>query len=282
MTKPQIVKDYESFMDEYGLVQPDHKDEKRPPSQNGTLFTAQYIVALNHHKALQFEIARLHKLYLSCESLPGLLTRTPAGTLRAKEQEGPDNHYAAIYVDMVLHTGFSKRFLEYGKTAKITKYSADNKPSKMEAAKWEKYTKWGYRILKVLGLGNPKKVYNAEKPDTFTLDAYFGRFPQMFGLAKMVAGKWLNPIEWCGIAVSLLIAAYSEKNNQDKWTLAHMKILVAEKKSFIMRHTVCRLWRKKFKKHYPEGFGEVLSNYFNRPANGLPEHPHAKWMKNVF
>ena len=238
---------YKNHTDNFGLITPDGKE-----SGNGILYTAQYIAAAKRYDQLPTqERNRLVDLYNSCESFPGLLMRAPEG--KEADQQGPDDHYGALYADKILATGFAQRFLDHGETG-ANKYEVREGHPPF-------WTKALYTVLSLGGLRRVKNVYNQPRPFTFNLSSWMSRFPPLFGIARIVAGKMAYPHEILWLIVTLVKSAHSPKDNHDAKTLAWLKILCTEDKSILVR-VVAKYWRYKVKKQFPNGMGEILGEYF--------------------
>lgn len=109
----KILSDFDLYVDEFGLTQDKTDGSRGITSGNGILYTAEHMVCL---RLLLGEIPERHarrarKAVLSCEKRYGLLWRAPD----KDDQTGPDDYYGAIVLDHYLNTGFSERFLDYGR-----------------------------------------------------------------------------------------------------------------------------------------------------------------------
>jgi hypothetical protein len=149
-----ILEDYKIYTGKHGLVHP-WSDRG---SNNGVLYTAQAIMALKKHGALNTaEHGRLVTVYANCEGSPGLTHRAPDNP---GLQEGPDDYFGAFYADLVLNTGFSKRFLTYGRTEGATSCL----PKESQSAF---LTRVIYNILSRFGTRPAPFVYNNPQARVF-------------------------------------------------------------------------------------------------------------------
>lgn len=260
-----IYDEFAPYLDEYGFIEPWTGGDS---SGNGPLYTAQYVAALVKHKALLHvrmdEFFRMHHLYKSCELQPGLPMRTPKNEIG---QESLDNVLALIYADTVLGTNFSVRFLEYGKIFGATKID----PSRVN----QKYTKLVYNILSLFGLRKIKKVYNNENPGTFSLGAWFGRFPILTIAALYVsAHKKVNILYRVWYAGAIYLAARCGRKEHDGRVHTWLMIKIAGDKMGWLERKATEYWRKKLLEHFPDGIGGLLEDYFQDS-----QHPSVRYLR---
>lgn len=252
-----IVEEYSPYFDQYGFVQP----HPEVPSLNGVRYTGEYVVALHKEGKLDEERQRLLALFESVQREPGLLMRTPDNK---GGYESIDDTVSAITASHFLKGTFAKKFLEYGRFyPAITMDESDSDKEKIRRGKGV------FALLKALG--PVTWVYNNLNPEKFALSSWLGRFPQLIAHAQFAAGEpvplW-RQLWWAGAVIQ---SSFSKE--QDHKVLGWHLIMVARKKS-VLCSVVAMFWSHMFRKHYPEGIGQVIGNYF-----GDQNHPAAYWLR---
>lgn len=289
----RIKNDYLKVTDGNGLVQPPdwNSNGSVKTSGNGARYTAEYVMALVKHNALDNqERVRLQKAYAALEKEPGLLMRTPQNTFG---QQSVDDTVAAITADHYLKTGFAERWLRYGREQGAIHYGEDRK------GKWQSFTiplikkeivityEWLspklYKLLKFLRGGTAKGVYNNEKPRVWRIAAWLWRQNQIVTHAKWVAGEstgFLANLYWCG-NIFVAMRAKEGHHDADGYALSLHMIKVSEGKGGFLTKFLISYFRKKwikwFKERRPGGLGQVLGENY-----GWSNHPSATWLKGEF
>lgn len=117
----------------------------------------------------------------------------------------------------------------------------------------------------------PKQNY-IYAPD-FDPKFFLGRFPQLFCIANWVAKRKPSKFQELFWMISVFQGAIHK--GQDEKVLSWMLVEIGRGRRWIFKPLIW-FWRKKLKKHYPYGIGQVLSDYY-----GNPDHPNAKYLKGV-
>ncbi len=258
-----VIADNKPWQDKYGLSQDNNKGKT---TQNGVRFTGQYLRSLIRHNELTFaEAVRIADVLKACElNGDGLLYRDPDG---GGGQEGPDNTYANIYCDHILGTGFSKRWLKYGRENRATFFDAAGE------IKW--YGRPLYYLLRLFNWKGIKYVYNTENIGGFNTSAWLGRQPTMVAQAKAVVGEELS---WWNV-LATRVGFWLGGNNatsQDGKVLSWFVTMTLKGKCKKIDKSI-KNWVEKFKKQWPDGVGEVLDAYWQ--SNG---HPDIKYLDGDF
>ena len=106
----EILDDYTPYTDEYGLIQ---NNAIGLLTGNGIRYTAEFVLALHIHHALEpIEKTRIALVLDACFRLPGLLNRVPNANTW---QEGPDDYVAMATAGVFLNTNFAGLILNYGR-----------------------------------------------------------------------------------------------------------------------------------------------------------------------
>ena len=218
----QMQKDFLPFTDRFGFITPDGGT-----SGNGTLYTAEYIIALidNCKEIPPEEHDRLVKLYQSCEKQPGLMSRNP----ESPDQEAIDDYIGCGTASYYLQDGLAQRILDYGRKNKV--------------------------------FGIIPYHYNNVNPGVWNPKAFIGRQQQIIAHLRFAAGEIPNlfqKIWWC---VALILSAHAPKENQDAYSLAWQLIRVGENKSLLC-DLVIKYWRKK-QASKGINIASILGSYFN-------------------
>lgn len=260
---PQIIDEHKPYLDEYGFIESSINNR----SQNKARWTAQYLGALVRNNALtQEEQARLRKAFQSLEATsPGLLWRDPQ---KNGGQEGPDNLYASFYADSILGTGFSKRFLKYGRTLGANHLNTDSFHEKHP-----KLAKWIYNIRTLGGLLKFPFVFNNEDEFAFNTSAWVKQ-PALRIIAKVVAGERINFLEKLTWSVGCVLGAF-QASSQDGKVLMWFQIKCMKNQGWLTSKAIA-FWVLMFKRQWENGIGGVLKAYWNN------EHPTIHWLNGEF
>lgn len=271
------------YRDRFGLNQPYTKYGVGEVSQNGALFTLEYLIWLINDETIsddikEKEIERLKEVYRSLESFPGISTRYPNGT----EYDSMDNTGAiAIFSGLFDNGRYSKASYEHGDKTHSIGIDLTQDP--------ERNTKF-YRVA---GLASiiyclnpiklfrwiksgfaPKMYWNNNTPNMFCLPGWHGRSPGHVAILKLTAGKLVGPIGLLSIIVGQFLGCFSEKNNADARKLPYCTWQFLKKRNVIWR-LLYKLWCNVLIKQYPNGMQDVYRSYYHT----VPEHPIIKYSK---
>lgn len=255
-----LLKDFYLFRDRHGMNQL----EPNSTSQNGTLFSVEYLICLLSDKSIsdeekQKEIDRLKQVFLLLERYPGLSVRFP----ESGEYESMDNTCALV--------AFSALF-DKGRFARRMCQRAEQRVSGVDlSADQENNTKF-YKIARILSFGlQPRWVFNNQKPSLFCLQGWFGRSPAMVGLIKMAAGEFVNPFLWLSVLVGQFLGAFQPVTDLDARKLSYVnwQYLKTRSKFWSIAY---KLWCLKLVMDYAGGMKDVYSIYYLNP-----DHPIKKY-----
>jgi hypothetical protein len=264
-----IKDDFKVYTDQYGLVQPSPGET----SGNGLLYTAEYILALAAHGALDdAEKQRLMAVYRACQVLPGLMRRSPAGAPFCGDQEGPDDYVGVGAAANLIGTSLAQDVVKYGQSQGADRWSSITEDEGNQT--WSKVLYW---TLRVLSLGSPVRwVWNNNDPRGFSEASWLGRQQNLVCHLQVAAGE--NPplwrkFWWC---LTILSSMFSDPTDQDSWILSWLCVRTMGDRFWLCKW-VGKLWTWKFKKAWPHGAGQLLGSYFNNE-----QHPLAVWLQDIF
>lgn len=260
-----ILEDFKKFRDINGLNQL----EPNSTSQNGTLFTAEYLFCLLASESVTDqqkteEIERIKKAFFpALERYHGLSVRFP----QSGEYESMDNTCAIIAFSAMFENGaFASRMFDRGQQRVL------GVDESQDAENNKKF----YKIAKILSLGcNPKWVFNNQKPTLFCLQGWFGRSPAMIGLIKMAAGKFVNPFLWVSVMVGQFLGAFKPADDTDARKLAYITWQYLKTKSWAW-NLAYKIWCWKLLKDYKNGMKDVYGIYYK-----YPDHPIITYSKPI-
>ena len=144
-----VYEDFLKYRDYHGLNQHATDGVAGRTSQNGALFTVEYLICLVNNPTVpkfikENEINRLKEVLGNLEVLPGLSVRSP----HSPEFDSMDNNVALlIFSAMYGNQEYAKRMREHGLTVKctgvdLTQGAENNK----KFYKWAKLLGWGKAI----------------------------------------------------------------------------------------------------------------------------------------
>ena len=264
---------FQNWTDEPGMMT---DNDSGNSTGNGNLFMAHYVFGLYvNNMLIASEKARITQVYLNNMREPGLLNRLPGAN---DWRQAHDDMIGLMGADALMNPNRADRALtrmvyQYGKSVKTIGIDlTETSPQKV------KQNTWGYRILKVLGLGNIKWVWNNVKPGLFDGSSWLGRRMEVIATMQMSVNKWLvNPIYYLYWAVSMLLLVYApgDKSYRDGYTLRFHSALACEGFGPIT-NWICKKVRTAVARDYQD-FGNLLGMYFAKP-----QHPIVAFCKDKF
>lgn len=255
-----LLEDFKIFRDKNGLNQLDPNST----SQNGTLFTMEYLICLMADPSIsdeqkKKEIDRLKPVFLSLERYPGLSVRFP----ESGEYESMDNTCATIAFSALFDGGnFARRMHSRGLERVID----------VDLSQDSENNKKFYKIAKILSFGfQPNWVFNNQNPSLFCMQGWFGRSPAMMGLIKMAAGEFVNPFLWASVLVGQFIGAFKHPSDLDARKLSYVNWQYLKTRSKFW-NAAYKLWCWKLMQDYENGMKDIYTTYYLNP-----EHPIKKY-----
>lgn len=262
-----LYDDFKKYRDKYGLNSICIDGNAGQVTQNGALFTLEYLLCLLSDPdtptlVKQNEIERLKEVYRSLEKHPGVSSRTPGGT----EFDSMDNTGAiAIFSGLCDRGGFSERSYEHGRDVMCDGYDDDQN---LEGNR--KY----YWVANALGffLG-PRYFWNCNKPTKFCVAGWHGRSPGHIAILKLTAGKWVGPFGQLALLVGQFVGCFKEASDTDARKLPYCVWQFLKKRSFVWK-LFYKLWCFILMKQYKNGMIDVYRAYYQDPSH--PIHRYSK------
>jgi hypothetical protein len=256
-----IFDEFKVYRDRLGLNQL----EPNSTSQNGVLFTMEYLFCLSSSNSLseqqlKEEIDRIGVAFFpQLERYSGLSVRFP----ESGEYESMDNTCALITFSGLFDGGkYASRMYDRGQQRVIAPDEAQDKENNVKFFKWAKILSFGL---------NPKWVFNNQNPTLFCLQGWFGRSPAMVGLIKMAAGKFVNPFLWLSVMVGQFLGCFKPPQDTDARKLAYVNWQYLKTKSFVWKWAY-KAWCWKLMKDYPEGMKTVYQIYYRDGGNPIKKY----------
>lgn len=236
MLKDEII----PYLDSNGLAEP----EKGKPSNNGVMYTGEYIIMLIRNGECSLEDTRKYLNNMGkCMPIRGLLQRNPDNS---GGQEGPDDYLglAAGLHEIALTTTSVRLEME----AILMARSIVN---------------YGFKHLGVM---------NNEHPGTFTKGAWLLRQPQLTAAFLWTADLPVGPLLRLYVCLTILLAGFrAPKSDTDSRRLSWLLLQVAKRHSFICR-LAGKVWLKRLRKDYGDLEMKAVADMSYEPL-----HPFTKY-----
>jgi len=251
-----LYQDFQKYIDKEGLTCLDTDGVKGYTSQNGVLFTMQYLFCLlasgEDHSIKLDEIDRIGKVFNSLEFKPGLTIRFSG----SPEFDSMDNTCAWLTFSALFDEGkFADRMYQHGQN--IRAVGVDETQDADKNAKYYPYAKW----FNILTFGKVKNFWNSQNPDKFCFQGWFGRSPAMLGLLRMTSGRWCNPFLWLSVLVGQFAGAWKDPSDCDARTLSYINWQYLKTRSIFWRFAY-KIWCNVLLSYYPKGMNDVYNRYY--------------------
>lgn len=246
-----------------------HGDENpQGESQNGILYTAEYILNAKNNSVAQPDALDLvvNALQKVRGVSPGITHRKP-GDL---EYQSQDNILAHLYLETVLQKAGTIHSPEAPYLATELKFLDDNshrfkRIKYVDTSYWEaakvKQNKWGYIVAKLTG--TEQLCVNPHDPSKFCFFSWYGRNPATLALIDLVAQGKTTLFRKLALLVSLQIFEnkYEETDSKKLGYLCwHIVANTVGIKG--LYKTGFNLWQKRVGKIYPYGMKQVYEVYY--------------------
>lgn len=258
-----LVADFDLFKDKFGMT----SLEPGQTSQNGALFTMEYLICLINSPLAsdeykQQEINRIKLVFNQLECAPGLSVRFPG----SNEFDSMDNTIALYVFSGLFDNGeFAKRAYDHG--INIRAVGVD---SGQGAELNERY----YPLARLLhGWKQPNNFWNNNDPELFCLQGWHGRSPGHMALLKLAAGKPISLFDKFSLLVGQFIGVSQSGGHMDSFKLPYVLWQILIPRGWFWKKAY-QLWGKMLLAKFPGGMQEVYSKYYLRP-----DHPIRTYSK---
>jgi hypothetical protein len=265
-----LIPEFESYADQFGMVQLESDGTKGLVSDNGNLWTSFYVLGLKLKGFMTPEESlRLKTVYANNFKVLGLLLRYPT----SPDFNAQDDYCGIMMAGKLLGSDFAKDIYAYGVDAKHCKEVDPREP----IVSTNKTNRMLYGILKVLTLNHIKWNYNPVAPDSFSIYSWFGRRMELIAAIQMSAGKPVNLIYWCYWAAVMISNMISKPivSNSVADVLHYCNAISCENYGFITR-LICKAFRKSV--HVKFGDAGKMFGWSNQQVN----HPLVKFLEGVY
>lgn len=290
-----IYKDFLIYRDRFGLNQLKTNGTQGGWSQNGALFTMEYLICLLQsddvfkHLHIQTEIERLKTVYKSLEvHTPGVSHRLP----NSNEPDSMDNTVAIFaFSGCFDEGGFAKRSKIHGHTVTCT--GIDPSLNEIDTERSRKAYPWAHltSFLTVIvrpwlwlrwakNKFRPINFWNNASVDKFVHRGWFGRSPGWLGMQDLVAQGYTHPFRYLLLIVGQFYPCFKPTTDLDGRKLPYVVWY------FLINNTrfwdrwfwrlLYRLWHVILIKQYPNGMKDVYAGYYGDPNHPIRKYTTAK------
>lgn len=256
--REQMLAEFGLYQDRFGLQGIQTDGTKGHQTQNGVLFTAEYLVAVGDDLPI-LELQRALRAVWQCEVKPGLMHRNP----ESQEYDSMDNLCAVLALS-ILHRNIAlpDRIRDHGLGVKCQGLVTSNvSPIDQKVYRW-------LRILKLGGM--PKNYWNNLEPEKFNFYSWFGRSPGMMGLIDIAATGNTTMFRKFALMVGQFLGCFQPKENTDARKLPYV-VWQALKLRGGLWALGYKLWTWKLMRDYPRGMKDVYQIYYG------PDYPLVKY-----
>lgn len=241
-----IIDDFKPYVDRYGLSCLDKgSDGYGVTSQNGALFTMQYLFCLRDKdpENFQSEVDRVKKVFDKLEKEPGLSRRF----FHSTEVDSMDNQAALLTFSALFDNGrYANDCLSYGERTICEEYEPAHKK---------------YFYLARFLHGAVKYCWNVEKPKVFNLRGWWGRSPGFLGMLKMTSNKPVSIFENIAVFIGQFVGVFRPLSDCDARTLPFITWQYLRTRSPVWE-VAYNFWDFILRKQYGGGIGQVYARYY--------------------
>lgn len=276
----QLFDDFKKYRDKYGMNQLETNGVEGNVSQNGALFTMEYLLCLlsyvenedgtiNHEifGEAADEILRLKEVYASLENKPGLSVRTPDSTeFDSMDNDGSILLFSALFGDRA----YAKRHRDHGLNVECT---GIDEVDDVERNKKYYFLARVISTFQLAGFFKAKHYWNNQRPEKFNLFGWYGRSPGHLGFTDICAtgdSTWFRKV---GVFVGQMLAIFAKPGSTDPWKLSYIGWYYLKHRGWIWKMGY-KIWTHFLMKRYPGGMKDVYSIYYQDP-----NHPLRKYAK---
>lgn len=285
-----LFDEFKKYRDQYGMNQLSTNGTVGDTSQNGALFSLEYLICLLEDDSVpqhikDAEVKRLIPVYLSLERFPGVSVRFPG----SDEFDSMDNTGAiAAFSGCFDNGGYSKRSHEHSEKTFSKEVHDRDKDKSL------KYLTLARVVTGVMSLFSPpmmirwiksgfavNRFWNNNDPSKYCFRGWHGRSPGHVAFLKLSAGKLIGPLSFLSILVGQFIGPFKETGDTDARKLPYTHWYFLTKCTHWSHRWIWRLFYKLWvfilMKQYPEGMKTIYSIYYRDP-----NHPIRKYSKPHF
>lgn len=256
-----LAEEFFKYRDRYGLNQLTSSDGRYGDvSQNGALFTMEYLICLMEDPATPIEtklftITRLRAVYDSLEIMPGLTLRTP----ESWEGDSMDNVGSTLSFSGLFDEGrFARRMRDHGLEVECTGIEES------DGGALDYYPlAWFLSDFK-----RPKNFWNNANPQKFCLSGWWGRSPGFMGLVDLAATNKTTWFRYLAVFVGQFLGCFSDRGNTDARKLPYVIWYFLRERSWVWKLGYW-LWVRILLWQYPNGMRDVYSIYYQDPNHPI-------------
>lgn len=277
----QILEDFKKYRDKYGLNQLTTNGVEGDVSQNGSLFTMEYLLCLlsyidNEDGSVNYEIfndaeeeiERLKEVYKGLENAPGLSVRAPGST----EFNSMDNDAAMLMFSYAFgNQEYAKRHRDQGLNVQCDGVDETQDPDRNH-----KFLLLARIVstLQLAGLLKPKNFWNNQNPSKFCFFGWYGRSPGHLGWIDICATGKTTWFRSAGLWVGQMLSVFSKQDDLDAWKLPYVSWYYLKHRGWAWSLGY-RIWVWRLLKRYPGGLKDVYSKYYQDPNHPLRTYAKA-------
>lgn len=253
-----ILDDFLPFRDRFGMNQLSSVDGVGQTTQNGALFTMEYLVCLIGSAQIpeaQKEINRLWTVFESLEVKPGQSVRSPG----SDEFNSMDNEVAMLLFSLVFGARiYANRHRDAGRKTFAKRIDTAQDPDRN--TKFYPLAKW-LSILTFAGF-SPRNYWNANEPEAFCFMGWHGRSPGFMGWIDIAATGDSTMFRKFALWVGQMLALFSKKGDADPWKLGYLIWYHLKYRGWIWKVSY-KIWTWKLTKMYgADGMKAVYAMYY--------------------
>jgi hypothetical protein len=251
----KIYNDFLPYRDSFGLNQV----LPNSTTQNGTLFTVEYLICLLDNEApeLKTEINRIQKVFLTCEPTFGLSVRYPGST----EYDSMDNSAALlVFSSMFGERTFATRMYFGGVNPACTGIDLTQDPERNKKFYWLAY---------LMSLGRPKFYWNNQHHDKFCFFGWYGRSPGFMGLLDICAGRDTSYFKLLCLFIGQFLCLFESKDSTSDRKLSYIVWCMLSKRRNRVWLLGYKLWLYVLNKQYPRGMKDVYAKYYQNDSHPI-------------
>lgn len=253
----RLIDEFRKYQDEHGLTSAYTNGTSGLPTQNGALFTIEYLLCLmaddeTPQEEKIAELERIKKVLRSLEKYPGVSARKPGD----EEFDSMDNAGAlATFAGLFDDGGFSKRCYDHGANTRATGIDVTQ-----DVEMSRRYIALAQALS---GFQPPRFFWNVSHPDKWCFAGWHGRSPAHLAFLKMTAGRFVGPFGAFAVLVGQFIGLLTEHRNTDAKKLPYVNWQFLKTRSLFWRLSY-KLWCFLLARSYPNGMIDVYDIYYSK------------------